>query len=615
MLDFCTRFFICNLFIAGMTGGILLLKQVLKKHLSSRMQYNLWFIVFALLSTPFLPIRLTELTPVLSWFPMSALDLTSNTGAVSQAASISGSGNAFDWINDFSMSVTRNASSSLNIALLCIWLAGIFGMILFMVKSRLHLYQLEAASLPLQNQDIQGIFAECKAELKLHKDIPVYSSAYIKSPFTVGIITPRIYLPIHLISDYDQTDCRFILLHELQHCKHKDAIVNGLMNLVNVVYWFNPMIWYFLKEMRSDREMARDAAVLDLLQEQEYEKYGNALINFAEKISLSAFPFTSGIGGSMKQIKRRIMQIASYKKKTALEKCKSILLYCLIAALMLSFAPLLSVQAANHDSYHPQTDKQHRSAIDLSDYFEGYAGSFVLYDSAHDSWQIYNESGAKRRVSPNSTYKIYSALYALEHDLITPKANALTWNGQTYPIEEWNANQDLSSAFRYSVNWYFQTLDERAGLPALKEFYADIGYGNHDLSGDISDFWMESSLQISPLEQVELLQKMYTNQFDFEEENIQTVKDALLLSSNKNGSLYGKTGTGAVNGKNINGWFIGYVETTDNTWFFAANIASENRTAIGTLSDADSASTENQNANGATASEITLQILQDKNIY
>ncbi len=58
MLLFGIRFFICNVFIALMIGIILAAKQIFKKHLSSRMQYHLWFIMLALLTVPFLPIRL-----------------------------------------------------------------------------------------------------------------------------------------------------------------------------------------------------------------------------------------------------------------------------------------------------------------------------------------------------------------------------------------------------------------------------------------------------------------------------------------------------------------------------------------------------------------------------
>ena len=72
---------------------------------------------------------------------------------------------------------------------------------------------------------------------------------------------------------------------------------------------------------------------------------------------------------------------------------------------------------------------------------------------------------------------------------------------------------------------------------------------------------------------------------------------ALLLSSTANGNLYGKTGTGNINGENISGWFIGYVETSDNTYFFALNIGAT------------------ENATGSKASDIALSILSDMNIW
>ncbi len=140
----------------------------------------------------------------------------------------------------------------------------------------------------------------------IHRNIPVYSTAFLKSPIIVGLLKPCIYLPIHLISDYNESDMRYMLLHELQHYKHHDAIGSFLMNLAGVVYWFNPLVWYALKEMRNDREVACDTSVLKMLEEDAYEDYGNTLINFAEKVSLTPFPFAAGLGGNMKQMKREL---------------------------------------------------------------------------------------------------------------------------------------------------------------------------------------------------------------------------------------------------------------------------------------------------------------------
>lgn len=121
--------------------------------------------------------------------------------------------------------------------------------------------------------------------MRISKNIPVYSTAYLKSPILAGMIKPAIYLPIHLISDYNASDMRFLLLHELQHYEYLDALSNYLMNFIGVLYWFNPLVWYALKEMQNDREIACDTSVLQMLDESAYEAYGNTLINFAEKHS------------------------------------------------------------------------------------------------------------------------------------------------------------------------------------------------------------------------------------------------------------------------------------------------------------------------------------------
>ena len=83
------------------------------------------------------------------------------------------------------------------------------------------------------------------------------------------------------------------------------------------------------------------------------------------------------------------------------------------------------------------------------------------------------------------------------------------------------------------------------------------------------------------------------NEFHFDTDHVQTVKNALLLSATSNGSLYGKTGTGKINGENIRGWFIGCIETSDNTYFFALNISAAS------------------NATGSKASDIAFHILED----
>ena len=561
------------------------------------MQYNLWFLLLGLLTVPFMPVRLIGFPQIFSWFGSLRRSAASGIGiAMGEAVGINPTGNA-DWMNDFTLSVNSETPSIAGYILLGIWIAGILAMIILLIKSSFRLRSLKKSALPLQNKEVRRLYHHCLEEMGICRDIPVYSTAFLRSPIIVGLFKPCIYLPIHLISDYNESDLRYMLLHELQHYKHHDAIASYLMNLTGVVYWFNPLVWYALREMRNDREVACDSAVLKMLEEDDYEDYGNTLINFAEKISLTPFPFAAGMGGNMKQMKRRILNIASYEKPTLVKKIKGITAFVLTAVLLLGLAPFISTYAADGSHYTWNSSSANISYVDLSSYFGKFEGSFVLYDLGNDAWSIHDIDHATLRVAPNSTYKIYTALFGLEDGVITPENTFIAWDGKNYPFDTWNTDQTLPSAMRNSVNWYFQSLNEQLGAPSVNEYIQQLTYGNENMSGDFSSYWMESSLKISPIEQVELLTKLQNNSFGFAPENINAVKDALCLSSSDAGTFYGKTGTGRVDGQDVNGWFIGYIETADNTYFFAANIGADS------------------DATGGSAEEIAMSILSDMNIW
>ena len=597
MSDFMIHFLFCNVLASGLIVLFLVVKRILRNALTSRTQYNMWFPMLGLLMIPFLPFSAVKLPKIFSWFnPLTKSTVSTSSKLLVQT---SGTNTTYpaDWMNDFTMSVTENTPSSAGFILCGIWITGIFIMILLIAKSNAHLHALKKSALPLQNQKVHKLYHDCLNEMHITKTIPIYSTAFIKSPIIVGLWKPCIYLPTHLISDFNASDMRYMLLHELQHFKYKDTFSNYFINFIGVLYWFNPIVWYALREMRNDREVACDTSVLSMLKADSYDDYGNTLIDFAEKISLTPFPFTAGLSGNMKQMKRRITNIATYKKPSVWKKLHSISTFAIITALTVSLVPTLSMHAADKNRYSWNSSSENVSYSDFSSYFDGYEGSFVLYDLENDSWNIYDLKHATLRVAPDSTYKIYDALFGLDSNIITPKDSFLAWDGKTYPFDAWNADQTLQSAINASVNWYFQKIDERLGISAINKYLDQIDYGNQDTTGDLSSYWMESSLKISPIEQVELLTKLYTNNLNFSAKNIKTVKDAILISSSGNKKFYGKTGTGRINGKDINGWFIGFVETAGHTCFFATNIEADD------------------DATGSKAAEITMSILSDFQIW
>lgn len=240
---------------------------------------------------------------------------------------------------------------------------------------------------------------------------------------------------------------------------------------------------------------------------------------------------------------------------------------------------------------------------DLSKYFTGYEGCFVLFDKNKDEYTIYNQTKSKKQVSPCSTFKIVNSLIGLETKVLKDENTTFMWNGTKYPIESWNKDQTLKSAVSNSVVWYFVNLVSQVGEEKMQDYLNKFNYGNKDISGGLTKFWLQSSLKISPMEQVDVLRKFYDYQLPASKRNVDIVKDVITLSNENGIKLSGKTGSGgsSVNDKYVNGWFVGYVEKDKNVYIFATNIEANG--------------SSDKSAGGQQAKEITLEILKDKSLF
>lgn len=219
-------------------------------------------------------------------------------------------------------------------------------------------------------------------------------------------------------------------------------------------------------------------------------------------------------------------------------------------------------------------------AQDLSKYFQNAEGAFVLYDMKNDRYLRYNERRCRERFSPFSTFKIPNSLIGLETGVIKDAEFVIRWDSKKYPAQnnvmpEWNGDQTLRSAIKYSVVWYYRELARGVGEQRMKEWVTKLGYGNQDTSGGIDRFWLRSSLLISADEQIEFLKKLFRNELPVSKRSMEIVKDILTLEKTSEYKLSAKTGTGPLGGGKYIGWYVGYLETKGNVYFFAMNLDGE----------------------------------------
>lgn len=220
-------------------------------------------------------------------------------------------------------------------------------------------------------------------------------------------------------------------------------------------------------------------------------------------------------------------------------------------------------------------------AQDLSGFFKGINGAFVVYDLKNDRYVRYNERRCREKFSPKSTFKIPNSLIGLEAVVIRDAEFVIQWNREKYPPQanwnqepfvHWGKDQTLRSAIKYSVLWYYRELALRVGGRQMKKYVTAFDYGNEDVSGRVDNFWLNNVLKISADEQVEFLKAFYTGRLPVSKRSTEIVKDILVLEKVPTYQLSAKTGGGPVDEGIYIGWFVGYLESNGNVYFFATNI-------------------------------------------
>lgn len=269
---------------------------------------------------------------------------------------------------------------------------------------------------------------------------------------------------------------------------------------------------------------------------------------------------------------------------------------------MLQITEMLTEEASDTDSEPVITE------VDWSGYFEGINGTAVIYDPAENCYQIYNQELALNRHSPCSTFKIISSLIALENGVIEPDSSTRPWSGEVFWNEDWNRDVDFPYAFRTSCVWYFREVIDDIGADKIQEELDRLQYGNCDISDwegrmntnnsnpATTGFWIESSLAISPKEQVEVMERIFDEDADYSQATQNQLKQVMLVSDSDESpaKIYGKTGMGRSNGA-IDAWFAGFADTDGKRLYFCVYLGGA----------------EGENISSSIAKEIALEIISD----
>ncbi len=135
----------------------------------------------------------------------------------------------------------------------------------------------------------------------------IFQCETVDSPFVLGFIRPRIYMPYNISDD----ESRYVIAHEQAHLHRGDHLIKPLSFLLLSVYWFNPLLWAAYILLCRDIELACDERVIGSFDESERRGYSSALLDQSiSRRRIAACPLAFGEVG----VKERIKSVMNYRK-------------------------------------------------------------------------------------------------------------------------------------------------------------------------------------------------------------------------------------------------------------------------------------------------------------
>lgn len=196
-----------------------------------------------------------------------------------------------------------------------IWLAGAGFLAGCVLVSQYRFRSRVGRLRPLIDEATLGLLEDCKALMNVATPITLVETAAVKSPTLFGFVRPRLLLPQGLVATFSREELRHVFLHELAHIKRHDILTGWVALALQIIHWFNPLVWLAFHRLRADRELACDALALSRTRTGENEAYGLTIVKLLEGFDRAAWgPSLAGILEDKHQMKERIRMIAKFHK-------------------------------------------------------------------------------------------------------------------------------------------------------------------------------------------------------------------------------------------------------------------------------------------------------------
>ena len=304
--------------------GLFVLSPILMKRYKAKSRYYMWGVIVIALMIPWhSPVSNAifeiNLQPVVEKFSDTAISewIHQNDKVIMTSEEekdrCETSNLHNEWVEDgctFEKEETKNdARSRVNplFYLQLIWGTGVMLMGGVMIISHISFMRYSRKWYwPIEEEKMKGIIQAVKRRMQIDSEIEIQYCKVLNTPITVGILKPVILFPHR---SYEAEEFEMLLAHELTHYKRKDIWYKLLINVVQILHWYNPMIYLMKSKIYFECEASCDEAVLMACDEDERLQYGEMIIDIIKHQNIKSTVLSSGFFIGKKQIKERLSVI------------------------------------------------------------------------------------------------------------------------------------------------------------------------------------------------------------------------------------------------------------------------------------------------------------------
>jgi len=355
---------------------ILLVKVCLRRKLPVRWHYCLWMLLLVRLILPWSPqsrisifnlipqpgsLHKTEAARIIDQSRDSVAQPYGDISGTPQKESVSSQANPVEAVHSEPQPASERASEKITAAadkiplvvkepaqsrnidlsdiLPLLWLIGALVLAGYIFFRNIILWRAIKGERQVTGQEILELLEDCKMQMRIQTVVGVVVTDKVKSPALFGFVRPRLLLPQGLLEELDLDELQYVFLHELAHLKRGDIYVRWLTAVLQILHWFNPLIWLGFQQMYADQEMACDALAMSGMTSEETPHYGRTLVRLLERFSQPQYvPSVAGILEDRSRLERRMTMIAQFKKNSYQWSPLAVFLILILAWISLSDA-------------------------------------------------------------------------------------------------------------------------------------------------------------------------------------------------------------------------------------------------------------------------------------